>query len=179
MVIHFFPWSRMSELVLLVTLLSVMAVLTYFLKRARPVPWLVLFLIGAITLLASFSTVWLLWGRYIPKEHAVLFESPIPNTHCIRIVPSPYFSLVNNEMVITNSSTIKDIMLAIRSAKPFYPQHPAVHWQCYLVVSNESGDISFKVYDTPDQGTILYCVENTFSSDNMRDILEKTVAQNK
>ena len=179
MTIHLVPWSKLFEPAILITLLSAMAVLTYCLKKARPIPWFLIFMTAVTIFLASFSMVWLLWGRYIPKERAVLFESSIPKTHCIRVRAADFFSLVKGEMVVTNSTTIEDIMLAIRSARPFYPKHPVVHWQCFLVVSNGSGDTSFKVYDTPDQGTIFYCVEDTLRSDTLGSVLEKAVAHNK
>lgn len=121
----------------------------------------------------------LLWFFYLrhPAEEARLFLSPISTIQSIRISSGGNLSLVENDIVITDSRTIQEIMAAIRSAKPYSPNHPADRWTCKLIVSNPSGESHVDVSDTAGQNTILYCPGGPLQSGTLGNILEKVVSK--
>jgi hypothetical protein len=109
-----------------------------------------------------------------------LYKTPISSIGCIKIEPYEYLSLVNHEVVITDATTISNIMTAIRLAVPYSPNHPSTDWQCRLVVSDASGDSYVSALKTRIQGTIIYCessskggwIYDTLQSDSLGDILK-------
>jgi hypothetical protein len=163
------------------------ALVSSFFLRKRPIRWILLFVIATVIVLLSLSTTWFLWGRYVPAEYALLFRNPVSGIKYIRINPAPYFSLVDHEVVITNTATIEDIMAAIRSSKAYSPNHPTTHWECWLEIVDESGQSYVDVVDTDGQfpqGVIIFCITSadgvifdTLQSSEFGNILGKATGQ--
>ena len=86
-------------------------------------------------------------------------------------------SLVESDVVITNAGMIQEIMTAVRSAKPFSPNHPADRWTCKLIVSNSFGEGRLDISDTVGDNTILYCPGGPLQSDTLGNILKETVSK--
>jgi hypothetical protein len=119
----------------------------------------------------------LLWFHYKSGGKAILFQSPISTIQSVRISPGENFSLVENDVTITDAKKIREIMAAIRSAKPCSSDHPTDRWTCKLIVANSSGESSVDVSGTEGQNTILYCPGGTLQSDALGNILEKAVSK--
>jgi hypothetical protein len=140
--------------------------------------------IVAATVLVLTSLGWLFAEHYVfPSYRARLYRDPIANIQTIRIEPGINFPLVDQEVVITNSTTIQQIMLAIRSAPKYFPNHPATRWSCGLAISSISGTSYVHVIESYGQGTILDCATSsgfyfdTLQSSTLDHILEQATAQ--
>ena len=121
---------------------------------------------------------------YSPSMSNRLYKTPISSIECIKIKPEAYSSLVTQEVVITDATTISNIMTAIRLAAPYSPNHPSTDWQCRLTASDASGDSYASILKTPSQGTIIYCetspnggwIYDTLQSASLGDILKNATA---
>jgi hypothetical protein len=144
----------------------------------------------AIAILIALFAVGALWyfiGRRIPEQNARLFENPISNIQCIRIEPVQFRSLVGREIAITNESRIKEIMSALRSAKPYSPSHPEPRWDCNLAISDSRGSSHIEIISilaASPQGNIIFCKTSewgffydTLNSDSIGDFLERAIAE--
>jgi len=153
--------------------------------RYNHVSWLRVLAIAIPIALLLVAFVWIFSGRYISSESTRLYEDPISGIQSIRISPARYFSLVDHEFIVTNMAAITDTMMAIRSARPYSPNHPMTHWECFLVISNASGNSYVDVNNAYGQGAILYCttslngglIYDTLRSDTIGDILETVTMQ--
>jgi hypothetical protein len=116
-----------------------------------------------------------------PTMRDRIYSIPLGYIQFVKIKPYYYTSLVTNNVLITDKSTITNIMTAVRLAKPYFPKHPVTQWQCFLIVSDGSGESYIWVNKTFGQGTILYCqtslngglIYDTRQSDTVGSILEK------
>jgi hypothetical protein len=142
-------------------------------KDFRPVLWDRVLVTAITAFLLLFGVLWLVRLRYIPAENARVFTDPISAISSIRISPEEPFSLVTRDIVITNQASIEEIMTAIRLAKPCFFNHPATRWECFLVISNSTGESSVDVSDVPGQGTMVYTTAGRLRNDGLREILEK------
>ena len=134
--------------------------------------------VAILIFLVLFGFLWLFWLRFItPEEGARLFQSPISGIQSIRISSGGNLSLVENDVIITNTGTIQEIMTAIRSSRPYSPNHPADRWTCKLTISNSSGESHVDVSDTVGQNTILYCPGGPFQSDALGSILKELTSK--
>lgn len=171
---------------------SVCIILAIYWKAVpRPNPRVYALAVAAIALIMTFLVAWEWFsgGRYIQSVSFRLYKSPISSVNRIRICPGPYFSLVEHEVDITNTTTISTILKAIRAATPYSSQHIDVRWYCFLVISNSTGESYLSVLDTEGpfpQGTILDCttafnnglIYDELRSDSLAGILEKAVGRN-
>jgi hypothetical protein len=156
---------------------------------SRPKPRVYALAVAAAALIETVLVAWQ-WFSFSGDVQRVsfrLYKSPISSFNRIRICPASYFSLVEHEVDITNTTTISAIVKAIRAATPYSPQHPNVRWSCYLVISSSSGECYLDVDDTEGlQFTILDCttsfnsglIYDTLRSDSLAGILEKVVGRN-
>lgn len=127
--------------------------------------------------------VWFSAGRHIPSHRTRLYEEPISGVRAIRVRPGNHFSLVKEDMIITDSQTILKIMAALRTAKPYRSSHPVTRWSCRLVVSTASGESYVNILESPDQGTLVDCttssdvglIFNRVQSNSMGRILEQAL----
>jgi hypothetical protein len=101
----------------------------------------------------------------------------------IQILPGDYFSLVKSPIAVANPATVKDIITALATAKSYSPNHPQTRWQCYMIISDASGNSYYCVNDTTGQGVILYketsmsgFIFSTRRSDTLEGVLEKAAA---
>jgi hypothetical protein len=127
--------------------------------------------------LLLFGCLWLVDLRFIPGTYERIFQSPISSIQRVQIYPRTNLPLINQNVTVIDSVPIQKIMIAIRSARPYSPNHPADRWTCELIISNSSGESYIRIADTLGEGTILYCAGGPFRSDTLGDILEKVVAK--
>jgi hypothetical protein len=127
--------------------------------------------------LILFVLLWHFDGRSIPGNRVRLFDSPISGINHIQIRSGGNLSLLDRDLTITDTSKIKEIMTAIRLARPYSANHPADHWTCVLIISNESGHSRVDVSDTLGDGTLIWCVGEELRSDTLGAILEKVTAE--
>ena len=153
-----------------------------------PIAWRRVLGIPLLFFLPLCAAMWFFVGRYAFKENSLLFNGLISNFQSIQIIPgtdSANSQLTDDEIMITNRSSIREIMEAIRAAKPYHAQHSHVRWQCFMVVSNLS-DVSYisacdeGTFEYPKGVVIIYCetslggyTYNSLSNNDLGDILEK------
>jgi hypothetical protein len=154
-------------------------------SNLRLIRWIRVMAIAIPSVLLLLGLVWLFAGRYVPSHRTRLYQEPISRIQSIRISPGQNFPLVHQDIVLTDAHTLQEIMAALRSAKAYFPNHPATRWSCILIVSNASGESYVDVTESLGQGTILYCttspngglIFDTLQSTTMGHILEKAVEQ--
>jgi len=146
-------------------------------NNSHSISWLRIFIVAIPSFLILFGLLWLFDLRYVPGTVERLFYSPISSIQRIQICSGTNLSLVNQNVIVTNTLAIQKIMIAIRSAQPYSPNHPADRWTCELIISNSSGESYVRVADTLDQGTILDCAGGPLRSGTLSDILEKAIGQ--
>lgn len=133
-----------------------------------------------IAIVTLFASAWLYYcwdsGVRSARRHTVMASIPV---RAIRIEPilNDRFSLVTNEVVITDPKTIADITSAVWSAPKYFPNHPATRWDCDLEILSGTGIDYYWANNTVGQGTILYYrrtfITSTLRSDTLGAILEK------
>jgi hypothetical protein len=155
-------------------------------NNKNPIRWISVMAIAIPSALLLLGVVWLFAGRYVPSHRVRLYQDPISSIHSIRISPGDNFPLVNHDIVITNVSTIQAIMTNIRSAEPYFPNHPTTQWSCYLTVLSSSGMSYVTAIESYGQGTILFCttsqsgfIYDTLQSKTIGHILEQAAGSNK
>jgi hypothetical protein len=129
---------------------------------------------GILFFLLLFGFLWLFWLRFIPAENARIYNDPISGIRSIQICPGGVFPLVSNNVIVTDTASIREIMTAIRSAQPYFANHPATRWGCVLVISNSSGAGRLYILNTLGQGTIF---GGHLRNDKLGSILEKVIGQ--
>jgi hypothetical protein len=151
---------------------------------SRPISWLRVIIVAIPSVLVIFALLWLFVGRGISSQWARLFQNPNSGVTGICMRPHGDLSLIKREVVVTNADTMRQIMAAIRSAKTYSPNHPAVRWKCQLVISSTSGESYVDVMDTSGQATIIYCktspnglIFDTLRSSTLGHILEQARPQ--
>jgi hypothetical protein len=133
--------------------------------------------------LAIIVSALIVFDSHTPKQRALLFQDPISNIQNIKISPGDSFSLVKRDIEITNVDTIRSVVASIRSAKTYFPNHPATDWSCILTISSSSKKSFLEVVKASGQGAILYCtispnggcIYDTLQSDTMGQILEAAI----
>jgi hypothetical protein len=126
-----------------------------------------------LLLLSGF--LWLFCLRYIPAENAIVYNVPISSIQYVEICPEGPSPLVNHNIVVTDKNSIQEIMTAVRSAQPYFVNHPVTRWECSLAVLTSTGEGYVAVLRTEGQGTII---GYHFRNDKVAEILEKATGQN-
>jgi len=144
-----------------------------------PKAWIVAVL---FTFALAGGLEWIFGTTYAERHRERLYQEPISRIQSIRICPGNNFPLVDHEVVITNTAMIQEIMAAIRSAKTYFPNHPATRWSCVLAISSASGTSDILVIESLGQNTLLYCptspiVYDTLQSTALGQILERATAK--
>ena len=162
---------------------SVIVAYIYYKRIFRAIPCALI--VAVLLSLLLVSGLLLFLGHYIHTQRALLFNSPVSEIQRIKIASAPLFSLVDHDVIITNTQTIGAIMAAIRSAKICPPEHTSTRWACFLIISTASGCSYAKISLTPEQGAIIFCetsqegfIYDTVHSDTLGEILEGAAVKN-
>jgi hypothetical protein len=156
-------------------------------SNPNKISWIRVLTVAIPIALALFGFFYFFEAPQIADQRMRLFQGSESSITLISIFPSGNFPLVKNTLIITNTETITKIMTAIRSAKAYFPDHPAIKWNCDLEISNSTGKSYISVVEALGQGTILYCETSpngglffdTLQSTNLGQILEQVTTDNK
>jgi hypothetical protein len=113
--------------------------------------------IGGVAALVLFGLAWAVAERQVfPRYRARLYQVPLTSIQSIRVSPGTVQPLVDRDVLITDPGVVQKVMTAIRTAKPYSPNHPATRWSCRLTILSSSGVSYVDVNESLGQGTILY-----------------------
>ncbi len=126
----------------------------------------------------------MLIGRYIPGHRVRLYQEPVSCIQQILVTDNNLCSSCQRNIVITDAQTIGEIMTSLRSAKPYYPNHPTTKWRCTLVIADAKGESYVDVVVLSGEGgSILYIktaegfIFDRLRSSTIGQILERIVRQ--
>ncbi len=120
----------------------------------------------------------------IPGHRIRLYQNPVSQIRQILVLGSNLYSSGKSNVVITDAQTISEIMTALRSAKPYSPNHPSIKRHYILVIADVEGESYVDVAELSGEGFILYCetANGGFIFDRLRSysigsVLERAVMQ--
>lgn len=134
----------------------------------------------------ALGVAWILWnGMREAQLHVnAVIRCDERQVNAIRLLPSPEGkSLVLQPITVNDRQTIVMICQALRTAQPFFPNHPIPEWEVVLELCAERMPVAFQVLHSidPKNGTLLYVFSHgtqgwlygtTYRCDDLATILE-------